>query len=92
MVQHQAKHSTGPRHGGKGPHVVAMRQGEGGFDKTVAKLAKEAAHRKLPSIYQQIPCVREMKRIAEIAESAGDEETAGAVRLALGELAAEATV
>lgn len=52
----------------------------------------EAAHAKLPAIYQAVSKVKEMKRIAEVAESAGDQETADAVRLALRGLAAEATV
>lgn len=62
------------------------------LDKTVARIAKEAAHAKLPAIYQVVSKVKEIKRIAEVAESAGDQETADAVRLALRGLAAEAIV
>lgn len=62
------------------------------LDKTVAGIAKEAAHAKLPEIYHAVSKVKEMKRIAEVAESAGDQETADAVRLALRGLAAEAAV
>jgi hypothetical protein len=62
------------------------------LDKTVAEIAKEAAHAKLPAIYQAMSKVKEMRRIAEVAESAGDQETADAVRLALAGLAAEAAV
>jgi hypothetical protein len=62
------------------------------LDRTVAGIAKEAAHAKLPGIYQAVGKVKEVKRIAEVAESAGDQETADAVRLALRGLAAEATV
>jgi hypothetical protein len=62
------------------------------LDKTVARIAREAAHAKLSGIYQAVSKVREIKRIAEVAESAGDQETADALRLALRGLAAEATV
>jgi hypothetical protein len=62
------------------------------LDKTVAGIAREAAHAKLPAIYQAVSKVKEMRQIAEVAESAGDRETADAVRLALRGLAAEATV
>lgn len=61
------------------------------LDKTVAGLAKEAAYAKLPEIYQVVSKIREVKRVAEVAESAGDHETADAVRLALRGLATEAT-
>lgn len=62
------------------------------LDKTVAGIAKEAAHAKLPGIYQAVSKVKEMKRIAEVAEAVGDQETVDAVRLALRGLATEATV
>jgi hypothetical protein len=55
-------------------------------------MAREAAHAKLSGIYQAVSEVKEVKRIADVAESAGDQETADAVRLALRGLAAEATV
>lgn len=62
------------------------------LDKTVAGIAKETANAKLPAIYQMFNKVKEMKRIAEVAESAGDPETADAVRVALRGLAAEAAI
>jgi hypothetical protein len=63
-----------------------------GLDRAIAGMAKEAAHAKLPEIYQAVSKVKEVKRIADVAESAGDQETADAVRLALRGLAAEATL
>lgn len=61
-----------------------------GDNKVVARLIKAALHRELPPLYEQLPRVREMKKLAAIAEAAGDQETVADIRRCLARLAAEA--
>ena len=79
-----------PRSGKGRLYVVPLAAEEPKPNKTVAKLAGQAADRKIASLYELLPQIREIREIAAILAEAGDLMTAGAVRAVLREVAAEA--
>jgi hypothetical protein len=58
---------------------------------TVARIAQNAAHDKLPNIFRAASEAKELKQVAGMAAWAGDKETENAALRALIELAAAAT-